>query len=206
MALENQMNPDREAKLRALFVSICRRSFDLGMQRSTGGNLSLRFPGDRLLVKPSGFSLYELTPEDLLVCSEQGDVLQGRGKPTKELGSHLAIYAARPDVGGIVHYHPPYATAFAVSGRALPLLTVHAARKLGRVPLVDPPGEGSPELARALAATFADTGVKAALLAQHGLIAAGKDLIQAQNLAELVEESAQVAWLAHGLRDAPDPP
>ncbi len=200
------MDTDAEQAQRHLFVATCRRAFLLGMQRSTGGNLSLRLGPDRLLVKPSGFSLYELAPEELLVCSLQGDVLEGSGKPTKELASHLAIYAARPDVGGIVHYHPPHATAFAVAGRPLSLLTVHAARKLGRVPLVEPPGEGSPELAQALTRTFRDGGVKAVLLARHGLMAVGRDLAQAQNLAELVEESAQVAILAHGLSGAGTPP
>lgn len=196
------MSSASEEAKRALFVAVCQRAFALGMQRSTGGNLSLRLDGDRLLVKPSGFSLYDLAPEDLLVCDGNGKVLAGAGKPTKELASHLAIYDARLDVGGIVHFHPPHATAFAVSGRPLPLLTVHARRILGEVPLVGPPGEGSPDLVATLGEVFGQSEVKAVLLAEHGVIAAGKDLTQAQNLAELVEESAQVALLANGLQDA----
>lgn len=185
-----------EKQARERVVAVGRRAFELGLQRSTGGNLSLRLDGERLLVKPSGFALLDLTPEALLVCDLDGRVLAGAGKPTKELASHLAVYTANPGVGAVVHYHPPYATAYAAARVPLPLLTVHAKRKLGAVPLVDPPGEGSPELAAALGGLFAGGEAKAALLAEHGVIAAGRDLDQAHNLAELVEESAQVAWLA----------
>lgn len=182
------------------FVAACQRAFNLGLQMSTGGNLSLRLNSGYLLVKPSGLSLCELEPDHLLVCDGEGRVVQGEGKPTKELRSHLAIYEARPEVGAVVHYHPPHATAYAVSRREIPLLTVHAKRILGRVPLVEAVGEGSQELAQAVGETFAGPEVKAALLAEHGIIAVGENLRKAQNLAELVEECARVALLSGLLR------
>ena len=185
------------------FVAACQRAFNLGLQMSTGGNLSLRLDTGYLLVKPSGLSLCELEPDDLLVCDDQGQVVQGADKPTKELRSHLAIYQARPEVGAVVHYHPPYSTAYAVSRRQIPLLTVHAKRILGHVPLVEAVGEGSEELASAVGKTFASPEVKAALLAEHGIIAVGQNLRQAQNLAELVEECARVALLSGLLRGLP---
>ena len=185
------------------FVAACRRAFDLGLQMSTGGNLSLRLDSGYLLVKPSGLSLCELESDHLLVCDNQGQVVQGEGKPTKELRSHLAIYQARPAVGAVVHYHPPHATAYAVSRREIPLMTVHAKRILGRVPLVETVGEGSEELASAVGRTFADPLVKAALLAEHGILAVGENLRLAQNLAELVEECARVALLSGLLRIIP---
>ncbi|MBU4563171.1 MAG: class II aldolase/adducin family protein [Desulfarculus sp.] len=185
------------------FVAACRRAFSLGLQMSTGGNISLRLDSGYLLVKPSGLSLCELEPDHLLVCDGEGLVVQGAGKPTKELRSHLAIYEARPEVGAVVHYHPPHATAYAVSRREIPLLTVHAKRILGRVPLVEAVGEGSLELASAVGKTFAAPKVKAALLAEHGIIAVGENLRKAQNLAELVEECARVALLSGLLRTIP---
>jgi L-fuculose-phosphate aldolase len=188
---------------RADFVAACQRAFNLGLQMSTGGNLSLRLESGYLLVKPSGLSLCELEPEHLLVCDDQGQVVQGEGRPTKELRSHLAIYQARPEVGAVVHYHPPHATAYAVSRREIPLLTVHAKRILGRVPLVEEVGEGSEELASAVGRAFAAPKVKAVLLAEHGVIAVGEDLRKAQNLAELVEECARVALLSGLLRTIP---
>lgn len=190
------MGTDQMAELRLLFVEMCRRAFSLGMQIASGGNLSLRLGHDRFLVKPGGRSLGELGPEDLLVSNEAGEVVEGRGRPTRELASHMAVYRARPTMGAVVHYHSPFATAFAVSGRPLPLPTVHARRTLVEVPLVHPPGEGSPELALALENVFTRPEVRAVLLAEHGILAAGEDLRKAQNTAELVEESARIALLA----------
>ena len=181
--------------LRQEFVSVCQRSFKLGLQKSTGGNISVRLDQDSFLVKPSGRSLFDLGPEHLLICDADGRVMSGEGRPTKEISSHLAIYQVRPEVKAVVHYHPPYATAFAAAGRAIPLLTVHARRILGPMPVLAPAGEGSQELISSLGQAFGDTSVQAAILAQHGVIAAGKSLLHAQNLAELVEESAQIAFL-----------
>jgi L-ribulose-5-phosphate 4-epimerase len=185
---------------RRRFVAACQRAFALGLQMSTGGNLSMRVDSSVFLVKPSGKALYDLTPDDLLICDDEGLVLEGEGKPTKELSSHMAVYKVRPQTGAIVHYHPPYATAYAVAGQELPLPTVHARRKLLRVPLIEPVGEGSPELSASLQQAFSAPELRAVLMAEHGIIAAGADLAEAQNLAELVEESARIAYLASRIR------
>jgi L-ribulose-5-phosphate 4-epimerase len=184
---------------RARFVATCRRAVAGGMQTSSGGNLSLRLPDGTFLVKPSGRALADLAEADLLVLDGRGALLQGRGRPTREIPSHLAIYAAAERVGAVVHYHAPHATAFAVARRPLPLLTVHARRILGEVPLLPQAEEGSEELAAALAAAFRTPAVRAVLLAGHGLVAVGTDLAEAQAAAELVEESARIAWLAAAL-------
>lgn len=184
---------------RKAFLRVCRRAFEAGLQVSTGGNLSLKLPGGLYLVKPSGIALYDLTAEDLLLADAAGKTVAGSGKPTKEIGTHLSIYRRRADVGGVVHYHPPYATAFAVHARTIPLLTVHAERILGSLPVIPPGPEGSEILGRQVEETFADPRIKAALLAGHGILAAGRDLTEAQNLAELVEETAKVAFLADRL-------
>jgi L-ribulose-5-phosphate 4-epimerase len=181
---------------RARFVAICRRAVQMGLQTSSGGNVSMRLRAGGFLVKPSGTSLIELREEQLLVVDAQGRVTEGAGKPTKELGTHLAIYGAAQGVGAVVHYHPPYATAFAVLGRTIPLLTVHARRILRELPVLPAAAEGSPELAAALADAFRRVEVRAAVLSGHGVIAAGASLDQAQDLAELVEESARVAHLS----------
>lgn len=181
---------------RARYAATCRRAALAGMQRSTGGNLTVRLPDGSFLVKPSGVALCDLAETDLLVTDGSGVVLEGAGKPTKELPSHLAIYASNLRVNAVVHYHAPYATAYAVLGRSFPMLTVHARRTIGSLPVLPEAGEGSPELASALAETFRSGAEKAALLAGHGLIAAGRDLAEAQAIAELVEESAQVAHLS----------
>lgn len=171
----------------------------MGMQVSTGGNLSMRLGGDIFLVKPSGISLYDLQESDLLIADLSGKTVEGSGKPTKEIGTHLSIYRVRPDVGGVVHYHPPYATAYAVRGKPVPLLTVHAKRILGMIPVIPPGAEGSGALASLVGEIFSNPSVKVVLLAGHGILAGGTTLIEAQNLAELVEESAKIAYLSERL-------
>lgn len=184
---------------REMFLRVCRRAFDTGLQVSTGGNLSMRLGGDKFLVKPSGISLYDLTRTDLLIVDAAGQTMEGCGKPTKEIGTHLSIYRADKGVGAVVHYHPPYATAYAVQGKSIPLLTVHARRILGMIPVIGPGAEGSEVLAHEVQKTFSNPQVKVALLAEHGILAAGADLLNAQNLAELVEETAKIAYLSERL-------
>ena len=169
----------------------------MGLQVSTGGNLSMRLQEDLFLVKPSGIALFDLEEEDLLVTDASGTPLEGRGKPTKEINTHLGIYKIRQDVGGIVHYHSTFATTYAVCRKEIPLRTVHARRILGKIPVVPPAMEGSEALAESIQRVFMDKSVCTALLFDHGIIAAGSDLSQAQNLAELVEESARIAYFSH---------
>ncbi len=184
---------------RKKFLRVCRRTVEMGMQVSTGGNLSMRLREDLFLVKPSGISLYDLTEQNLLVTDASGETVEGGGKPTKEIGTHLSVYRARTDVGGVVHYHPPYATAYAVRERTIPLLTVHAERILGMIPIIPRGAEGSEFLASLVGETFSNPIVKVVLLAGHGILAAGTNLVEAQNLAELVEESAKIAYLSERL-------
>ena len=181
---------------RRQFREVCQRAFALGMQVSTGGNLSIRVDDGRFLVKPSGISLFDLKEEGILLMDRSGLVVEGRGKPTKEWNSHFSIYQVRQEVRGIAHYHAPFATAHAVAGKEVPLLTIHAKRILGRVPLIGPAKEGSDELSTMARKVFSHEGVNAALLSGHGIMAVGKDLLEAQNMAELLEESAKIALLS----------
>ena len=173
-----------------------RRAFQRGLQAGAGGNISLRLGPDRFLTKPTGLGLAECRGANLVRVNGQGQPVEGQAKPTKEVMAHLGIYEVRPEVGGIVHYHPPYATSYAVRNLPLPLPTVHARRVLKQVPLLPEYPEGSHELARAVREAVRDPEVSGLLLADHGLLAMGPTLRQAQYAAELMEESARIAWLA----------
>ena len=111
----------------------------------------------------------------------------------------------RPGVRGIVHAHVPWSTALTLLGYDdLPLLTPHAQSKLRRVPVVPYAPSGSPELDRHVTALFRSQEVVAALLERHGLVTAGATLPEAESLAELVEETAQIVMLVHlGSQDLP---
>jgi ribulose-5-phosphate 4-epimerase/fuculose-1-phosphate aldolase len=99
-------------------------------------------------------------------------------------------------VHGIVHYHAPYATAYAVKGQTLPLPTVHARRILKEIPLIAEYPDGSPELADAVAQAFENREVLGLLMVDHGLMAVGPTLQQAQYRAELMEDhKLRAFWL-----------
>lgn len=175
------------------FMSVVRRLFALGIQASTGGNLSLLVEDGSLIVtKPSGISLIDCNPENLLVVDRQGQVLRGKYPPTKELWFHLGVYDVRPDVGGVVHAHPPGVTAYACAKRDLPLSTVHARRILKDLPRIEPFPDGAQGLATEVKKEFSKADLKAVILEEHGAIGVGPTLTQAENIMELLEETAKI--------------
>jgi len=98
----------------------------------TGGNVSARDPESNLVViKPSGVLYEKLRPEDHVVVNLDGDVVEGKLKPSSDTLSHLYIYRHRPDVNGVVHTHSPYATAFAAVGEPIPVCLTAIADEFG---------------------------------------------------------------------------
>ncbi len=175
-------------------IRMARRAFDRGLQTGTGGNLSVRLASrDAFIIKPSGIGFAECNPDNLLVVDPDGRILSGSGKPSKDMPFHLGIYRARPDIGAIVHVHSPWATAWASRNIAIPCLTIHARAKLGHIPMVPVGHDGGNQPAEAVVEVFQDTRVRACLLEKHGSVAVGGGLLKAQHVAELVEETAQIA-------------
>jgi L-fuculose-phosphate aldolase/L-ribulose-5-phosphate 4-epimerase len=194
------MDEDIRAKMREL-MEVARRAFQAHLQTGTGGNISIRTTrGDRVVIKPSGVGFRECSEENLLVVDLEGKILHGSAKPSKDMPFHLGIYRVRQDVNGIVHVHSPWATAWASAGREIPTVTVHSKNKLGRIPLVPlAPGGGS-QTPESVVEVFRDPDVAAAVLENHGSVGVGKSLLAAEHIAELVEETAQVAAVARLLR------
>jgi L-ribulose-5-phosphate 4-epimerase len=185
-------------------MAIARRAFALGLQSGTGGNISIRVGNrDQVVIKPSGVGLTECNEDNLLVVDLEGHILKGSAKPSKDMGFHLGIYRVREDVGGIVHAHSPWATAWASSGREMPLPTVHARSKLARLPLIPTAPGGGAQQADQIVAVFRDPALKAALLADHGAVGVGRTLLEAEHIAELIEETAHVAAMARLIAAAP---
>lgn len=188
-----------EAWLRAAdeFAAVSRRVWERGLVAGSGGNISLRVPDMGLvMIKPSGMAAVDCAPEDLIGLDLGGRVVVGRAKPSKDTNFHLGIYRARPDVQGIVHAHAPWAIALGLLDYAeLPLLTTQAEMKLRRVPVLPFAPSESEELARLVVGAYRDPAVVAVLLARHGLVATGPTLAIAEQIAELVEETAQIALL-----------
>jgi L-ribulose-5-phosphate 4-epimerase len=183
--------------LRDELVAVSHRAYQRGLVAGVSGNNSVRVPGrDAALIKVTGTCQGDLTADDTVLVGLDGTVLEDGRAPSKEVRWHLAIYRANPAVGGIVHVHPPYATAWAVAGRVPPLVHTAARGILGRIALVDLAPSGSEELARLVAAAFEDPALRVALLREHGTVAVGPDLRTAYYHADYLEDTAKVALLA----------
>jgi L-fuculose-phosphate aldolase len=180
---------------RAALVSSGRRLDALGFAPATDGNVSARLGPDRFLLTPAGREKGGLAPEDLLVVDLEGRVVEGTGRPSTETPMHLLCYRRRGDVGGVVHAHPPVATAFAAAGVPLdaPVMP-EIVLTVGAVPLVPYAAPGSEELARALE-PWVD-GHDAFLLASHGVLTLGRDVREALHRMERVEHLAKVTLAA----------
>jgi ribulose-5-phosphate 4-epimerase/fuculose-1-phosphate aldolase len=181
------------------FMDVAQQLWQRGLIAGSGGNISLRVPGTGwVMIKPSGMANVDCRPETLLGIDLDGAIVAGEGRPSKDVGFHLGIYRVRPDVQGIVHAHVPWSTALTLLDYSeLPLLTPHAQYKLHRVPIVPYAPSGTPALDGPVTDAFRNTGTVAALLARHGLVTVGRTLSVAEELAEMVEETAQIALLVH---------
>lgn len=173
--------------------------YSLKLQMSNGGNLSIRIPEkDWMLVKGTDVAFDEIKPENLVVTDFDGNVIGGSIKPSKEALLHGAIYKARPDIAAIMHCHSPYATAWAAKHEELWFSTHHSSMKLGgKVPVFDTHSYAVPKeyFPRITGFLTENSGAKAFLLRAHGQVTLGKNMREARYLAELVEETAQIALL-----------
>jgi len=163
----------------------------------TSGNVSVLNP-DRweVYIKGSGASMADIKPEDILSLDLEGNVIQGEGRPSKEVNFHLGIYKARQDVKAVLHTHSPFATAYAATGMEIPQVTATAQLTLKRVPLVEYAPPGSLELAGYVTGGLKDPTVQALLLKNHGVVTVGDTVYRAYHINEWVEEAARVALLS----------
>lgn len=177
-------------------IRAARRCFDLRLQTNAGGNLSIRIAsGNAIIIKPSGIGFAECTPENLQVVHLDGTLEPSPHKPSKDLDFHLDLYRIRPDIRAIVHCHSPWATGYASAGREIPCLTVQTIEKIGRMPLIPLSSNGGPQTEVEISPFFRDPSVRAAVLANHGTIGVGKTMMEAQYLAEIIEETAHIAFV-----------
>lgn len=166
-----------------------------GLIAAGEGNLSVRLDPDRLLVTPTGRRKDELDPADLVVVwlghAERDAVSPSGLGPTSDLAIHLAVHAARPDIGALAHAHLPAAMALTLAGEwpdpaALPETAFH----LPRLPMVAFGEMGSVELAARITAALTEGPepfAEAAILERHGAVAVGRDVDQAVDRLELIE-------------------
>lgn len=159
------------------------------------GNLSVRLDDGRILTTPTCMNKGMLAPEDLVITDLEGRQLAGTRKFSSEIAMHLLFYRMRPDVMAICHAHPPTATGFAVAGRALDqALLPEVIIGLGQIPLVRYATPGTPELSAAIEPFVPH--YDALLLANHGAVTCGPDLLTAFFRMETIEHFAKITLAA----------
>ncbi len=184
-------------------IACARRCFELRLQTNAGGNLSARLSSrDAIVIKPSGVGFAECTRDNLQVVHLDGTIEPSKHKPSKDLDFHLDLYRIRSDINAVVHCHSPWATGYASAGIEIPCLTVQTIEKLGRMPLIPLSAKGGPQTDIDISPVFQDPKVNAAVLANHGTIGVGKTLLAAQYLAEIIEETAHIAYVRDTLMAA----
>ena len=178
-------------------LACARRAYAIGLQTGNGGNLSARPAGtDQVIIKSSGTSFGECTMDNLVTVNLDGEMIDGPGRPSREIKTHLAIYRLRPDVNGIFHSHSPWAIAYAEDADHLPPLALHAQSKLGVIPVLKVDGHADEAVEKAVEDLLkAHAGLKAFVQAKHGIFGLAPTITLAEHHAELVEETAQIGWL-----------
>lgn len=168
-----------------------------GSRLGTGGNVSIRIPGeDRLVITPSSVHYSEISNREIALVDFDLNQVEGVLPPSVEVGMHAAIYQNRPDVAGVVHSHQIFASIFALINEPVPALFDEVSFSLGEMVAVIPYGlSGSPALAQNVAEAV-QNGCNAFVIQNHGALALGKSLKEAWRNTELLEKVCQIYYYA----------
>ncbi|MFF0476287.1 L-ribulose-5-phosphate 4-epimerase [Streptomyces sp. NPDC004284] len=167
----------------------------------TAGNVSARVPGEDLLViKPSGVSYDELTPQNMIVCDLDGNVVEGDHAPSSDTAAHAHVYRHLPEVGGVVHTHSTYACAWAARGEAVPCVLTAMADEFGaEIPVGPFALIGDDSIGRGIVDTLKGHRSPAVLMQNHGVFTIGKDAKAAVKAAVMCEDVARTVHLSRQL-------
>lgn len=185
--------------------TVCRLHSELvryGLVVWTGGNLSGRVPGaDLFVIKPSGVSYDELTPESLVLCDLDGSVIPGtpgsEHRPSSDTAAHAYVYRHMPEVGAVVHTHSTFATAWAAIGEEIPcVLTAMADEFGGPIPLGPFAIIGDDSIGRGIVATLARHRSRAVIMQNHGPFTVGTSPTDAVKAAVMLEDVARTVHYA----------
>ncbi|MFL6026668.1 MAG: L-ribulose-5-phosphate 4-epimerase [Friedmanniella sp.] len=167
----------------------------------TAGNVSARVPGRELLViKPSGVSYDELTPESMVITDFRGQLVEGEHSPSSDTAAHAYVYAHLPWVNGVVHTHSTYATAWAARGEPIPcVLTMMADEFGGDIPIGPFALIGDDSIGQGIVSTLTDSRSRAVLMQSHGPFTIGASAKAAVKAAVLCEEVARTVHIARQL-------
>jgi L-ribulose-5-phosphate 4-epimerase len=197
------------AELTALRETVCALHAELvrnGLVAWTSGNVSARLAGSGLMViKPSGVGYDDLTPASMVVCDLDGRPVSQGLSPSSDTATHAYIYRQMPEVGGVVHTHSTYATAWAALGEPIPcVITAMADEFGGEIPVGPFALIGSDEIGRGVVATLTGHRSPAVLMRSHGVFTIGPAVRDAVKAAIMCEDVARTVHAAH-LLGSPEP-
>jgi len=179
------------------FLEVCHRIYNKGFAASNDGNVSCRVE-EGFLATPTGLCKGDLRASDLIVIDSEGKVLDGKHKPSSELPMHLAIYRLRTDVNCVVHAHPPYCTGFAAAGVPLDRCVLpEIVTTIGSIPLTSYGTPSTDEVPQAVSEVIRTCD--ALLLANHGAVTVGKELMETYYKMERIEHYAHILFIARQL-------
>ena len=196
---------DITAEVRRLRAEVARLHAELvryGLVVWTAGNVSGRVPGaDLFVIKPSGVDYDELTPDNMILCDLDGDVIPGTGgaglSPSSDTAAHAYVYRHMPEVGGVVHTHSTYATAWAARAEPVPCVITGMADEFGgEIPIGPFAIIGDDSIGRGIVATLSGHRSRAVLMQNHGPFAIGKDARDAVKAAVMAEDAARTVHIA----------
>lgn len=186
-----------KAEVSALHAELPRN----GLVVWTAGNVSARVPGaDLLVIKPSGVSYDDLTPEAMVVCDFEANLVEGTRSPSSDTAAHAYVYKHMPAVGGVVHTHSDYATAWAARREPIPcVLTMIADEFGGEIPVGPFALIGDDSIGRGIVETLSNSRSRAVLMANHGPFTIGVDARDAVKAAVMVEDVARTVHISRQL-------
>jgi L-ribulose-5-phosphate 4-epimerase len=173
-----------------------------GLVMWTGGNISARVPGsDHFVIKPSGVDYDDLAPENMVLCDRDGRAVPGSvgsdRAPSSDTAAHAYVYRHMADVGGVVHTHSPYATAWAANHEPVPCVITGMADEFGgEIPVGPFSIIGDESIGKVIVDTLTGHRSRAILLANHGVFTIGKNARDAVKAAVMCEDSARTVHLA----------
>jgi len=197
-----QRRADAIAAVRTQVAGLHAELVRYGLVVWTGGNVSGRVPGEDLFViKPSGVDYDDLTPESMILCDLDGVVVPGsegsERSPSSDTAAHAYVYRHMPDVGGVVHTHSTYATAWAARAEAIPChITAMADEFGGEIPVGPFAIIGDDSIGRGIVETLAGHRSRAVLMQNHGPFTIGSDARDAVKAAVMCEDVARTMHLA----------
>ena len=167
----------------------------------TAGNVSGRVPGTELFViKPSGIDYGDLKPDAMIVCDLDGKVIAGDLSPSSDTAAHAYVYREMPEVGGVVHTHSPYATAWAARGEPVPcVLTAMADEFGGEIPVGPFALIGNDDIGKGIVATLSGHRSPAVLMRNHGVFTIGRDARAAVKAAVMCEDVCRSVHISRQL-------